>query len=82
MKVLKFYADISGLQINVDKTMALWIGAMRNSDLELCLKISVKWDKGPFKLLVVTLSTNIISISDLNYPSKINEGKTLLKIWS
>ena len=58
MKVLKSYADVSGMCIHVDKTRAVWIVSMRNSGLVMCPDFNVKWDNVPFTLLGVTLSVN------------------------
>ena len=33
---LKFYAKISGLGVNMDKTSVIWIGSMRHSNRILC----------------------------------------------
>lgn len=37
MLVLKFYANISGLNIDIDKTKAIWIGAYKDRRDTLCL---------------------------------------------
>ena len=36
MYILKKFYKMSGLKINVDKTKALWIGAMGKSEKRLC----------------------------------------------
>ena len=46
--VLKFYAKISGLDVNVDKTSVIWIGSMRNSNIILCTDNSLHWEKETF----------------------------------
>lgn len=37
---------ISGLNINVNETKAVWIGSRRNSNEELCQELGLNWEKG------------------------------------
>ena len=67
MKVLKYHGDISGLQLNVDKTKVVWIGSMKNSVTKLCPELDLSWEENSFNLLGVTFSKNLNEISDLNY---------------
>ena len=41
--VLDYFANISGLRVNVDKTNAVWIGSMKGTDDKLCEDIKVNW---------------------------------------
>jgi hypothetical protein len=81
MQVLKFYADISGLNINMDKTKAVWIGSKRESENRICRDLNLKWDT-EFKLLGVFFSVNLNSMAEINYTSKIIEIKHLFLNWS
>ena len=69
MKVLKYHGDISGLQLNVDKTKVVWIGSMKNSVTKLCPE-DLSWEENSFNLLGVTFSKNLNKISDLNYTKR------------
>lgn len=82
MKVLKFYANISGLYINVEKTKAVWIGSMKHSNVNLCLDLGLHWENSNFKLLGVIFPKNLNKITEINYTPKIEEIKTLLSQWS
>ena len=45
----RFYA-ISGLKINVEKTKAIWIGALSNSEIRICRNYNLDWTNGHFKI--------------------------------
>ena len=48
----KFY-QMSGLNVNLDKTKALWIGSMCKSSKILCKEFSIDWEQKPLKILGV-----------------------------
>lgn len=75
------YAKISGLEINVDKTKAVWIGALKNNQHAICEDLGIKFEN-KFKLLGVDFSTDLNTIVDTNYASKIEEIKRLFSVWS
>jgi hypothetical protein len=54
IKVLKFYAEISGLKVNVDKTTAIWIGSLKGQENDICPQLGIQWEKEKFKLLGIT----------------------------
>ncbi|MCU7801439.1 MAG: reverse transcriptase family protein, partial [gamma proteobacterium symbiont of Lucinoma myriamae] len=80
--VLKFYANISGLGVNVEKTHVIWFGSMIDSDITLCNEYNLHWEKGYFSLLGITMSTNLRDIVDINYESKLSTIRSLFKSWS
>ena len=82
MKVLKYHGDISGLQLNVDKTKVVWIGSMKYSVTMLCPELDLSWEENSFNLLVVTFSKNLNEITDLNYTQNIKEIILLFKAYS
>ena len=43
---------MSGLKINVEKTRAIWIGSLNNSNRQICREYNLDWTQGPFKILV------------------------------
>ena len=77
----RFYA-ISGLKINVEKTKAIWIGALSNSEIRICRNYNLDWTNGHFKILGVTFTTEVFDIWDVNVPTIINKVESLLKQWS
>ena len=74
----RFYA-ISGLKINVEKTKAIWIGALSNSEIRICRNNNLDWTNGHFKILGVTFTTEVFDIWDVNVPTIINKVESLLK---
>ena len=80
--VLKFYANASGLHINVEKTRVIWFGSMKGSNLKLCEDTNLSWDQGIFTVLGVKFSTNLNDMLNLNYNEKVREIKNLLINWS
>ena len=44
MCILQQFASMSGLNINVDKTKAVWIGSRRNSKLRFMPEINLDWN--------------------------------------
>ena len=79
---LKFYAKVSGLGVNIDKTSVIWIGSMRNSNRHLCSEYELNWVKDKFSLLGVTLSTNLENVVRLNFDEKLSMLRSILTSWS
>lgn len=82
MSILKFYANISGLAINIDKTRVVWIGAHKYRRDCICQDLKLSWEFDAFTLLGVKFSTNLEEICDLNYLQKSQEIQLLLAQWS
>ena len=80
--VLKFYADASGLRVNMEKTKVIWFGSKKGSETKLCESWNLSWEKDTFTLLGVKFSTNLEKIVELNFKDKIREIKNLLITWS
>ena len=57
---------MSGLKINVDKTRALWIDSLSNSEETFCDEYSLDWSQEPLKALGVVFSPLVFNIWDLN----------------
>ena len=75
------FSSISGLHINNDKTIAVWIGSRKNCGVRFCRDRNFCWDPGIFKILGVKFSTDTNVISDLNYEGKILKIRRILNIW-
>lgn len=56
VNVLKVYAKISGLCINIEKTKVVWIGAKKGSTLRLCEDENLSWEADTFTVLGVKFS--------------------------
>ena len=77
----RFYA-ISGLKINIEKTKAIWIGSLKNSEVRICRNYNLDWTEGYFKILGVTFTTEVFDIWDVNIPPIISKVQSLLQQWS
>ena len=82
LQTLEFYADASGLHINIEKTKVIWFGSKKTSEETFFDERNLCWEKGAFKVLGINFSTNLIEMIELNYNEKIREIKTLLLSWS
>lgn len=82
IKILQFYADTSGLCVNIDKTQVVWIGSKKTSSEKLCKEYKLTWDNSCFKVLGVKFPNNLNNIVEINYSEKIADMKKLLLNWS
>ena len=73
---------MSGLKINVEKTRAIWIGALSNSHTRLWRDFNLDWNQGSFKVLGVNFSCNVNDIWDLNYHEVLNKVENICKQWT
>ena len=80
--VLKFYADASGLCINLDKTKVVWIGSKLKSAERLCQGYNLHWVSDEFTILGIIFPKDLKDIVEINYRSKLEEIKRLLVTWS
>jgi hypothetical protein len=78
LMVFQIFAKCSGLNINMDKSEAIWIGASSNY---LHKPLNMKWTKGA-TCLGVYITNNIEEICDINYREKIKKIEDLLKMWT
>ena len=82
MCVLQQFASMSGLNINVDKTKAVWIGSRRNSKLRFMPEINLHWNPVTVTVLGVVFSTDVLEIVTISFENKLNEMKKVLNAWS
>ena len=80
--VLKFYANASGLHVNIEKTKVVWFGSMKGNNLELLQEENLCWEKGIFNVLGIKFSLDLHEMIKINYDDKIKSIKSLLKQWS
>ena len=55
LSILNMFYSMSSLKINIEKTRAIWIGALNNSETQMCRNQRLDWSQCPFKILGVTL---------------------------
>ena len=85
--ILSLFASTSGLTINFEKTIVVWLGSKRNCRDRYLRDMNFTWDPGgelnsKFKYLGIYFSTITENIVQLNYDNKLSEIENLLKIWS
>jgi len=82
--VLDLFEKISGLKVNVEKTLASWVGSKKGSRDKICDHIKVKWveHQDSFRALGVDFSVSLESMIDINYNKVMTSIKTLIHHWS
>ena len=73
---------MSGLKMNYDKTVVVWIGSKRNSNVKFMPELNFYWNPVTFTVLGVVFSTNEHEIVLINYENKLSEIRKLLNTWS
>ena len=81
LEELSFYARISGLNVNFDKTQVVWIGAKKYSSDSIKTKWKLSWGSEQFKLLGITFDVDLNKIQDINYKDKILKITNSIKAW-
>ena len=80
--ILNKFFLMSGLKINVEKTRAIWIGSLNNSNRQICREYNLDWTQGPFKILGVTFTAEVYNTWDVNIDEIYSKTDNLLKQWS
>ena len=87
IRILTRFASISGLTINFQKTIIVWLGSKKNCNERFLRDMNFTWDPGgaensKIKYLGVFFSTNIQNIIKFNYDDKLEQVNKILKTWS
>ena len=61
--------------MNYDKTVVVWIGSKRNSNVKFMPELNFNWNPVTFRVLGVVFSTNVHEIVLINYENKLSEIK-------
>ena len=83
--LLDIFADISGLKVNYEKTEALWIGSLKNSNTIIPSNKPITWVRlglGLVYALGVWFSTSDLKDMEANFFEKIEKNKKMLGNWS
>ena len=81
LKELDFFAAISGLKVNFDKTQLVWIGAKKFDTSSIKTKWKLLWGKQTFKLLGINFNTDLTKMTKENYMPKIQTLEKQIKQW-
>ena len=68
----------SGLKLNYEKTVAVWLGSMKGSNVKLCPSQKLTWSKN-FNLLGITFNTDLKAMINQNYSSRITAIEKVLQ---
>ena len=79
LEMLYIFYIMSGLKINIEKTKAIWIEVLSNSERKMCGDFQLDWSQGPFKILGVNFATEVYNIWDLNTNDIRTKVKCVLK---
>jgi hypothetical protein len=82
VRILQRFASMSGLQLNYDKSTAVWLGPLRNSRTRFMPELKFAWNPVTFKVLGIIFCTNMNEIVLLNYENKLVQMRKLLNSWS
>lgn len=82
IKILQCFSDMSGLRINFDKSVAVWIGTATGSRVKFLPDLKFVWNPLVFKSLGIFFSLNISDIVHINYEGKLNQIKKILNAWT
>ena len=53
---------MSGLNLNIDKTKAIWIGPTSKSNSRLCRNYNLDWNQEPLKILDLIFTSEVFDI--------------------
>ena len=73
---------MSGLNINLEKTRAVWIGSMCKSTKIMCKNFKLDLEQKPIKILGVVFTAEVFDIWDQNSDIILEKIKSMIKTWS
>ena len=75
------FAKLSGCQINLNKSEAIHIGLLKDSNITHFSGQGLTWRKSTFKALGIMFSLNIKALYELNFVPKLNTIEQVLNCW-
>ena len=82
LRVLDFFAQVSGLKINFTKTKMVWIGSKKFSkEVFHHSRWKLSWNNLNFELLGIKFSVTLDEMEELNYLPKLSEIRRLINQW-
>ena len=79
LNIVVDFERISGLQLNMKKTKAIWLGKWANSKSN---PLGMKWMHSPVKILGAHFSYDEKSNNELNFNLKLRKIQTKLDMWN
>ncbi len=80
INTLKHFEEISGLKINVEKTVVIKLGIENIVPGQKCLSLNIPYST-TFKLLGINFSTDLSEVTILNYGPKIAVLQNLVRLY-
>ena len=80
---LQNFAEMPGLKMNNNKTKVIWIGRKKSFQVQFFFlrDMNFCWDPGTFKVFGIKFCTNTDQINVVNYETKLEGIKTIVKTW-
>ena len=75
------FANISGLKLNHEKTVNVWLGSKTNSQTIFLPHLNMTWNPPKYKILGLWFTNNLENMIELNLNDKFYEIKTLFNTW-
>ena len=78
IEMLNRFKIISGLNINIEKTEAIWLGAFKNRKDS---PLGIKWSKEPVKILGIYICNDQEEAIEWNFKKRLKQVQTTLSRW-
>jgi len=81
LTAIQDFSNISGLNVNFDKTNVVWIGKNKYSCYTIKTKWKLNWMQHSFKMLGINFHVDLSKMVKINYDEKIVKMENILKNW-
>ena len=81
IEIFKWFEQLSGLKVNLDKTEIFPIGPIKNNYQIICPDLEIKWSTGPIKILGVEIYHEYENTIKANYSKALQKIKYHLNMW-
>jgi hypothetical protein len=81
VNTIQNFGKKSGLVLNTDKSSAIWLGSMRNSELRFMPHLRMEWNPERFKILGIWFTNDCRGCVEINFKEKFAEIKNMFKVW-
>ena len=78
LQLIRSFGEISGLQLNIGKTKAMWLGKLANQKDK---PLSLKWVDNPIRILGIFFSYDSKGNNKQNFDLKVQKHQTNLDMW-
>ena len=82
VKILEDFGSISGLNLNIDKSVFLKIGSLKDNNEQIIPECNYRFSKGPVKFLGIMISLDKKDLFELNFEPQFKKLSSILNIWS